>query len=137
SVDLSNTYLGWAARNLALNGLEDATRVFVKSDVKAFLEDARRRGHSWDLIVCDPPTFSNSSSTESDFDVNKDWPNLIASCLGVLSPGASLYFSSNSRRLRWDASLVAGMVEDISDSSLPPDFRDRRTRRTWKILKPS
>ncbi len=137
SVDLSNTYLGWAARNLALNGLEDPSRVFVKSDVRLFLEEARRRGLGWDLIVCDPPTFSNSSSSESDFDVNKDWPELVASCLGVLSPGSILYFSSNSRRLRWDASLVAGEVEDISESSLPPDFRDRRTRRTWRIRKPS
>jgi len=133
SVDLSNTYLAWLERNLALNGLEGPSRSVVKSDVRLFLEKARAQGRKWDLIVCDPPTFSNSSATSTDFDVNRDWPALVAACLNTLSPGGALIFSSNSRRLRWDDSLVKGEAQDISEACLPPDFRDRRIRRTWRI----
>lgn len=133
SVDLSTTYLSWAARNLAINGLENPAHSFVKSDVRAFLAKAAGNGRKWDLIVCDPPTFSNSSSVESDFDVNRQWPDLIAACLGVLAPDGSLFFSSNSRRLRWSDDQVEARVEDLSDSCLPPDFRDRRIRRTWRL----
>lgn len=136
SVDLSNTYLEWARRNFALNGLEAHAKGLRRSDVGAFLAEARRRGERWDLIVCDPPTFSNSSAAPRDFDVNRDWPGLVTACLGLLEPGGKLYFSSNSRRLRWDPSLVEGRVEDLSETCLPPDFRDRRIRRTWRILPP-
>lgn len=136
SVDLSNTYLEWASRNLSLNGLGGADRPLVRSDVADFLGRANAEGRKWDLVVCDPPTFSNSSSARRDLDVNRDWPALVASCLAVLEPGGTLYFSSNSRRLRWDSSLVAGEVRDLSETCLPPDFRDRRIRRTWRISSP-
>jgi 23S rRNA (cytosine1962-C5)-methyltransferase len=133
SVDLSNTYLAWAARNLALNGLSASSCPLVKSDVSVFLEEAGAAERTWDIIVADPPTYSNSRSTESDFDINRDWPSLISRCLSVLEPGGRLFFSSNSRRLRWDASLVAAKSEDISAQTIPPDFRQTRIHRTWCI----
>jgi 23S rRNA (cytosine1962-C5)-methyltransferase len=134
SVDLSNTYLAWAGRNLALNGFEGRAWPLIRSDVGRFLAEARSEGRRWDLIVADPPTYSNSRSTRSDFDVNRDWPRLVNTCVELLSPEGVLYFSSNSRGLRWDPAAVHGLVEDISEESLPPDFRDRRTRRTWRIV---
>jgi 23S rRNA (cytosine1962-C5)-methyltransferase len=134
SVDLSATYLGWTERNLALNGYAGPAYRSVKSDVSAFLAEARRAGRSWDLIVADPPTFSNSKSA-ADFDVNRDWPLLARDCLAVLSPEGTLFFSTNSRRMRWEAERAEGRWEDISEACLPPDFRDRRLRRTWRVTK--
>jgi 23S rRNA (cytosine1962-C5)-methyltransferase len=133
SVDLSNTYLAWARRNLDLNGFKGPAFPLIRSDVRAFLSRAKDSGRTWDLIIADPPTFSNSSATERDFDVNRDWPELLASCQGVLAGGGTLLFSSNSRKLKWDSLLFAGLDEDLSESCLPPDFRDRRIRRTWRI----
>jgi len=133
SVDLSNTYLAWAGRNLALNGLDGEACALVRSDVNSFLAEARAAGRSWDLIVADPPTFSNSKTAPEDFDVNRDWPALVEACLAVLAPGGRLYFSSNSRRLKWAGEKVAAPWKDISEACLPPDFRDRRIRRTWEI----
>jgi 23S rRNA (cytosine1962-C5)-methyltransferase len=139
SIDLSATYLAWAARNLARNGFTGPAWPLVKADVSTALTDAKRHGKTWDLIIADPPTFSNSRSAPGDFDINRDWPRLVADCLSVLAPEGHLYFSSNSRRLRWDSSLVEADYEadceDISEASIPPDFRDRRIRRTWRISK--
>ncbi len=133
SVDLSNTYLDWAGRNLALNGFSQATCPLVRADVQAFLEGASASGKRWDLIVADPPTFSNSKSVERDFDVNEDWPGLVAACRKVLQPGGRLYFSTNSRRLKWSASLAPGQWEDISAATIPQDFRDAKIHRCWRL----
>jgi 23S rRNA G2069 N7-methylase RlmK/C1962 C5-methylase RlmI len=132
SVDLSNTYLEWAGRNLELNHAPGSARTLARADVRSFLAASRERGKSWDLIVADPPTFSNSKSA-ADFDVNEDWAALVSECLAVLRPGGSLYFSSNSRRLRWKPELLPVAGEDISASTIPPDFRDAKAHRCWRF----
>ena len=136
SVDLSNTYLDWAERNLLLNGFSGPAFPLVRAEVRAFLAAAARKGERWDLIVADPPTFSNSKASPEDFDVNRDWLDLVESCAALLSPGGVLYFSSNSRRLPFDPSRVSLPCEDITEKSLPPDFRDRRAHRAWRIAAP-
>ena len=133
SVDLSNTYLAWARRNLERNGFSGTPYALVKEDVRAFLAEAARDRRTWDLIIADPPTFSNSKMSREDFDVNRDWPALLGACKAVLAPGGRLYFSTNSRRLRWDGPLAGLPWEDISEATIPPDFRDRRVHRCWRL----
>ncbi|MFM6970662.1 MAG: class I SAM-dependent methyltransferase, partial [Sediminibacterium sp.] len=59
SVDLSKTYLGWAETNMAINLLKDPSKYFyIHADVKQYLKTLAP--NSFDLIVMDPPTFSNS-----------------------------------------------------------------------------
>ncbi len=134
SVDLSNTYNAWAQRNLELNHFSTGDHPIVKADVPAFLADAAEAGMAWDLIVADPPTYSNSKSAPADFDVNSDWPELIEACARVLSPGGRLYFSTNSRKLKWDATRLSLPCEDISAATIPRDFRDARIHRCWRLL---
>ncbi len=158
SVDLSKTYLAWAADNLVLNGFKTRAPLpgvrpapaeegkpeerypLIHADVKAFLAEARREGKNWDIIVCDPPTFSNSKRSMENLDLNRDWAELCRSCLAVLAPGGSLYFSTNSRSLEFDPGLIGGAaaregttVSDLSAVSIPEDFRNKRIHRLWKI----
>ncbi len=59
TVDLSNTYINWARRNIELNGFTDADRyLFIAADVIQYLQTLQPA--SFDIIVMDPPTFSNS-----------------------------------------------------------------------------
>lgn len=155
SVDLSKTYLSWAAENLNLNGFPstapevgrkkntpvDEKYPCVHSDVKAFLTAARRGGEKWDLIICDPPTFSNSKRTLEILDLNRDWSELCRLCLALLSPGGILYFSTNSRSLKFDREEIGGAatrddvyITDISLESIPEDFRNKRIHRLWKFI---
>ncbi len=140
SVDLSNTYLSWASRNLALNGFSGPAYPLVKGDVAAFLEDAAAAGRGWDLIVADPPTFSNSKGALRDFDVNADWADLVRACAELLNPGGRLYFSSNSRKLKFTPLLASeiapGSWEDISAATIGPDFRDAKVHRCWRLSSP-
>ena len=152
SVDLSKNYLQWAAENAGLNGIADSERCrFVQSDVRLFLEQSAKRKERWDIIICDPPTFSNSKRTPQFFDVNRHWQDLIRSCCKVLSADGVLYFSTNSRTLRFNTAALSDnqlgstgenkfvyhntlfTVQDISAQSIPEDFRNKRIHRLWKI----
>jgi 23S rRNA G2069 N7-methylase RlmK/C1962 C5-methylase RlmI len=138
SVDLSSTYLSWARRNLELNGFSPERHRLIRSDVASFLSAACARGEKWELIVVDPPTFSNSKASERDFDIAEDWPALLGACMRVLALQGVLYFSTNSRRLKWSEAIAQGISgddrrwEDLSAATIPPDFRDAKIHRCWR-----
>src|SRR5439155_26580314 len=83
TVDLSQTYLDWARRNLQLNGLAGEQHRFVRDDAVAFLRHrARRREPPFDLAVVDPPTFSNSKRLADVWDVQRHHAELLNLLLG-------------------------------------------------------
>ncbi|WP_028918169.1 bifunctional 23S rRNA (guanine(2069)-N(7))-methyltransferase RlmK/23S rRNA (guanine(2445)-N(2))-methyltransferase RlmL [Pseudoxanthomonas sp. J35] len=132
SVDLSATYLQWCADNLALNGMGGASHRLVQADAVAWLEAERGK---YDVIFCDPPTFSNSARAD-DFDVQREHVRLLRAACARLAQGGVLYFSNNFRRFRLDEEAVAQFAhcEDISASTIPPDFeRNPRIHRAWRL----
>ena len=162
SVDLSGKYLGWAEENMRLNGFTDKKKYrYIESDVKTFLEnvlgktapadrsnladkrdksvkganDDKNKSAGYDIIILDPPTFSNSKKTDTMLDINRDWPALVEMCASLLTPNGVLYFSTNSRKLSFDEEkLPAGFAaKDITSSTIPEDFRNERIHRVWKI----
>lgn len=133
SVDLSNTYLLWSRKNFLLNNISDDIHEEIRSDAMFFLKEARKAGRTWDLIIADPPTFSNSKKAPEDFDVNLDWPELLERCASVLNPGGYILFSTNSRQLKWDGSKSPLDWQDITESTLSPDFRNRKIHRCWLL----
>jgi len=142
SVDLSNTYLAWAEKNMKLNGFTDKNRyVFTRADVSNFLTDTTA---AWDIIILDPPTFSNSKKTDTTLDINRDWSILVNRCVHLLVPGGILYFSTNSSRFRFEAGQLeqpatgpAIKPVEITETTIPDDFRGSRTHRCWKIEYPT
>ncbi|MDQ1118340.1 MULTISPECIES: bifunctional 23S rRNA (guanine(2069)-N(7))-methyltransferase RlmK/23S rRNA (guanine(2445)-N(2))-methyltransferase RlmL [Pseudoxanthomonas] len=134
SVDLSATYLEWCAENLRENGLGGARHQLVQADVLAWLEADRGQ---YDLIFCDPPTFSNSARAE-DFDVQRDHVRLLRAAVARLAQGGVLYFSNNFRRFRLDEAAVVefAVCEEISASTIGPDFeRNARIHRAWRLTR--
>ncbi len=131
SVDLSKTYLDWARRNLALNGLSDRQRL-EQADVMAWLEEDRGE---YDLIFIDPPTFSNSKRMEGVFDVQRDHVALLDLAMARLASGGTLYFSNNFRKFVLDPGVAERyVVEEITATTLDEDFRrNSRIHRAWKL----
>lgn len=129
SVDLSNTWLDQAARNVELNGFPP--QEMVRADVLAWLAEAPGR---YDLVVCDPPTFSNSKRMQGAFDVGRQHPDLINGCLRLLEPGGTLYFSTNDRGFELRPEAIAPCrIEEISRQTIPEDYRDKRIHRCFRI----
>lgn len=120
TVDASNNYLQWAGENLALNGFSTLRHRLERADVMTWLAECQEQ---FDLVFCDPPTFSNSKNRD-DFVVQRDHSELIHRIMKRLEPGGVLYFSCNFRRFELDADVRRGFqVEDLSRNSIPPDFQ--------------
>ena len=150
SVDLSNTYLAWAKDNMKLNGFTDKKKYeFTRADCMRFLQEkavAAKGGkltaeELYDLIILDPPTFSNSKATTDVLDINRDWPQLVKDCLNILAPGGTLYFSTNSERIKFDISKIPSKTaagsdftwKEITEETIPVDFAGKRPHKVWKF----
>ena len=132
SVDLSNTYLDWLRKNLAHNALDGSRHSIVRADCREWLQ---RTSQHFDLVLLDPPSFSNSRAMATSFDVQRDHPELVRAAMAVLRPTGSLYFSNNRRGFALDEELESEFVcKDITDQTLDPDFqRNRKIHSCWLI----
>jgi len=136
TVDMSNTYLNWAKKNMQLNNIQ-GEHEFIQADCLDWLAAEARQPYSrqYDLIFLDPPTFSNSKRMEGVFDVQNDHVSLIKNAASLLAPDGILYFSTNFRRFKLDNSALSGLiVEDITADTIPEDFaRNPKIHYCWKI----
>lgn len=135
SVDLSKTYLNWAEDNFAINLLRDKSRYsFVHADVKQYLKTLKP--DSFDLVVMDPPTFSNSKRMKDFLDIQRDHAELINDALAALSANGKIYFSTNFTKFIMDRDAVhAASVKDITKATTPFDFEGKLKRSCFLIQK--
>jgi 23S rRNA (cytosine1962-C5)-methyltransferase len=95
SLDLSKKYLDWGRRNFELNGLDYARHDFIYGDAVDWLRRLHKKGRQFDLIILDPPTFSQSKE-HGTFSVRKDYGELVKRSLPVLNSGGILFASTNA-----------------------------------------
>jgi 23S rRNA (cytosine1962-C5)-methyltransferase len=133
TVDLSKTYLDWAKRNMELNGFNDAAKYkHVHADVKQYLKTITA-GY-FDIVVMDPPTFSNSKRMEDFLDIQRDHAELINDCLKGMKKDGILYFSTNYTKFLLDKeSIRASSIKDITGSTTAFDFDGKLSRLCFKI----
>jgi 23S rRNA (cytosine1962-C5)-methyltransferase len=137
TVDLSSTYLDWAEDNLDLNGLADARHTLVRADAKAWVSAQRDEPERYELVVCDPPSFSTSKRMTGSFNVQRDHPRLIEDIRAILAPGGILYFSTNFLGFELREAAVRGMeVEELTPASIPEDFHRKEIHRCWRLVAP-
>jgi 23S rRNA (guanine2445-N2)-methyltransferase / 23S rRNA (guanine2069-N7)-methyltransferase len=133
SIDMSRTYLDWAAANLELNGLAGAQHQLLQADAIRWLAE-QPAASAFDLIFLDPPTFSNSARMQGVLDIQRDHAALIAHCMRILAPGGVLLFSTNARYFQIDTALRQFRVSDVSSTTLPFDFKDNpRIHRCYEL----
>ena len=135
SIDMSNSYLEWAGRNFALNGLDLKQHQLLRADCLEWL--GREQG-AFDLVFLDPPTFSNSKKMEQVLDIQRDHGTLIGHAMAVLAPGGTLVFSNNFRKFSMDQAVLQNwQVESITEQTFDPDFqRDQKLHNCWLIRHP-
>jgi 23S rRNA (cytosine1962-C5)-methyltransferase/23S rRNA (guanine2445-N2)-methyltransferase / 23S rRNA (guanine2069-N7)-methyltransferase len=134
SVDMSNRYLAWAEDNFQLNGIDPTKHHFVREDALKFLSSPGPLRKSFQTIFLDPPTFSNSKKMTGAFDVQRDHSGLIDQAMQFLAPDGKLFFSCNRHKFRIDPAMMQRyVVRDISDASIPRDFRNRRVHVCFEI----
>jgi 23S rRNA (cytosine1962-C5)-methyltransferase len=95
SLDLSKKYLEWGKRNFALNGLDPAQHDFIYGDTFDWLKRLAKKQRAFDVVLLDPPTFSQSKEG-GVFRAEKDYGRLVLAALPVLKPGGVLFASTNA-----------------------------------------
>jgi 23S rRNA G2069 N7-methylase RlmK/C1962 C5-methylase RlmI len=163
SVDLSNTYLNWARENFSLNNFsasmlqiwdffKEGTKAedrdlncahkLIRADVVEFLEKAAVAKKQWDIIVLDPPSFSNSKKMEGDFDLQRDLTELLGKCLKLLTPTGKLFLSVNIKRSAPTATeLEDGLrqyasdlhITDLGEKLIDEDFKGKKQPKAFLI----
>ena len=134
SVDLSKTYLNWAEDNMAVNGLRNGKYQFVHADVKQWLDELPP--DHYDLVVMDPPTFSNSKRMKDFLDIQRDHVELLNKTLYAMKPGGVMYFSTNFRKFQIETEkILAASVRDITGATTPFDFQGKLFRYCYRIVK--
>ncbi|HET7625379.1 MAG TPA: pseudouridine synthase [Verrucomicrobiae bacterium] len=130
SLDLSKKYLEWGRRNFALNELDPAEHDFIYGDAFDWFKRLAKKNRGFDLVVLDPPTFSQSKERGA-FRVEKDFGKLISAALPLLKPNGILFASTNAAT--WPAEEFLNVVENTIQSTRrkilqthyvpqPPDF---------------
>jgi len=160
SVDLSNTYLNWAKENFALNGFSASItkknfttngtygsftnrHELIRADVLEFIKKAIIEKKLWDIIIVDPPAFSNSKSMTCNFDLNRDLIELLSQCLKLLSPDGKIFVSVNVKRGAVQAQeLEEGLrslnirnvrVTDLGSKIEDEDFKGRKMPKAFLL----
>ena len=135
TVDLSKTYLGWAQRNMELNRYSDTAKYsYIQADVLQYLNAVSE--NSFELIILDPPTFSNSKRMDDILDIQRDHVKLINDCLRIAKPAGKIYFSTNYKKFILDSrSLHSSLIKDITKQTTPFDFEGRINRVCYVIEK--
>jgi 23S rRNA G2069 N7-methylase RlmK/C1962 C5-methylase RlmI len=55
-----------------------------------------------------------------------------------MAPGGEVFFSTSSRRFRLaEDEIRAASIEDITRKTIPPDFRNKKVHRCWRICRGS
>jgi len=108
SLDLSKKYLEWGRRNFALNGLDPAGHDFIYGDAFDWMRRLAKKGRAFDVIVLDPPTFSQSKE-RGVFRVEKNYGELVSAALPLLKKQGVLLASTNAAD--WPPETFLAVVE--------------------------
>lgn len=92
NVDIGKGLAGAAVENVRLNGFETDRHRFVTADCFDFLEGAKSRGETYDILILDPPSFAKTK--QNRFAALRAYTKINALALGCVAPGGLLVSAS-------------------------------------------
>lgn len=135
SVDLNKNYLNWIERNFELNDFKKrSSDTFIYEDCFKFLSSHHYK-EKYDVIICDPPTFSNSKKMKQTLSINTDYIQLLTLCTKKLTQNAIIVFSTNSKSFKLDINLLPKglFYKNITQKTIPFDFKNLSPHQCWLL----
>lgn len=114
-VDSSRGMVDWAKENVNASGLQDKSVRYLVDDVVKFVKREIRRGHKYDAIVMDPPSYGRGANGEV-WDIEKDLFGLVELCKEILVD-EPLFFIINS--------YTTGLSKEVFTNILKIVFNDK------------
>lgn len=106
-VDSSEGMVAWAKENAVSSNLKDAPIRYLVDDVLKFVKREIRRGHKYDMILMDPPSFGRGSSGEV-WSIEKNLYELVSLCTELLSDDPILFLINS-----YTTGLSTTIIENI------------------------
>ena len=104
-VDASRGMVSWARENAQASGLEDRPIRWLVDDCMKFVQREQRRGHRYDGIIMDPPSYGRGPGGEV-WKLEEQIYSLVEQCVPILSE-KPLFFLLNS----YTTGLSAAVME--------------------------
>lgn len=131
TVDMSKTYIEWAKENFKLNHIDPHQHKFTQADALKYIDGLHE---SFDLILLDPPSFSNSKRMKETFNVQDFHEDIILKLMKNLNQNGKLYFSNNYTKFKISDNLSKNFkVQDITYKTIPQDFRNKKIHQCFLI----
>ena len=110
-VDAAKGMVQWAKENANISNLGDAPIRYIVDDCVKFVEREIRRGHKYDAIVMDPPSYGRGPKGEI-WKFEDELYNLVSKCSDLLSDNP-LFFIVNSYTTGISHTIVANLLDMI------------------------
>lgn len=106
-VDAAKGMVAWAKENAALSGLGEKPVRYIVDDVVKFVRREIRRGHKYDAVIMDPPSYGRGPGGEV-WKIENEIFDLIELCISLLSDNP-IFFLVNS----YTTGLAGSVTENI------------------------
>lgn len=134
NVDMSKTYLKWFDDNARLNRIDESSYTNINENALEWLKTVGKDAAAYDIIILDPPSFSNSKSMNGTFDVQRDHSFLIRKTMEYLARDGVMYFSNNRLKFELDEALFHHFqVKEITSKTTPLDFSRSNIHKCFEI----
>ncbi len=134
SVEADRALVEQLRHNLALNALDDTAQRIVCQDPLEFVDRLGPK-EAFDLVVVRAPSF-DGRRREGVWNVQDGHVELLNRLVEHLSPGGKIYLTTGFRRLTLHPSRIVGVrAREITRQTIPPDFRDAKVHRAWRLLR--
>jgi 23S rRNA (cytosine1962-C5)-methyltransferase len=110
SVDVAAKAHGTAQESFKLAGIPIGPHSFVTADAFAWLAEQKRKGHHWDVVISDPPSFAPSERAKPN--AISAYRALHRACVEVLAPGGTFVAASCSSHVSAEDFLTT--LDDIA-----------------------
>ena len=118
-VDSSKGMVAWAKENIAASGLQDKPVRYIVDDVVKFVNREIRRGHTYDAIIMDPPSYGRGANGEV-WKFEENLPELIDLCRKVLSD-KPLFFLINS----YTTGISSMVLENLLNLTIAKEYKGK------------
>lgn len=118
-VDAAKGMVEWAKENMRLSHLENNKIRFIVDDCLKFVEREARRGHKYDAIIMDPPSYGRGPNGEV-WKFEHNLYNLINACINILSD-EPLFFLINA----YTTGISSTVLENILKTTLVPRYNGK------------
>ena len=118
-VDAAKGMINWAKDNAVASGLSDRFIRYIVDDCVKFVEREARRGHKYDGIIMDPPSYGRGPKGEI-WKFEDELYGLVTKCREVLSD-KPLFFIINS----YTTGISHTVVANVMDLTIGKKFKGR------------